>query len=123
MDLLLYFALSALATIVIVAGLAWLTRHEKVEIIKSVSFDDSPIQYEFKETVYMAYDKPYKPTGWKTAKDILENEDTRPMVVHEDSFSHDELWEAAAKMHRETPAEKATIDRWERDALNGAGKE
>ena len=126
-DLLLYFALCLLAAIVVCAALFWLTRPEKVETLEttksSFAVDDSPLHYEFKKTVYMVADRPYKPLGWKTAKDLID-EDTRPMspTIEDKSigdFDTLELWGE----YNETVDRARKIDKWERQAFEDAGED
>jgi hypothetical protein len=47
------------------------------------------------------------------------------MSAHDDidSFDYEELWEAAARIPRESQEEKAKIDRWVNEAIESAGED
>lgn len=106
-DLLLYFALATFAS----AALFWLKRPEKVEaqakeLLNPPLFVREALEQELIRVMGI-------------------NEDTRPLPAHEeiDSFDYDELWEAAAKIPRESRAQREQIDKWEREAFKDAGED
>lgn len=111
-DLLLYFAICFLASCVVCAALFWLKRPEKVEpqakeLLNPPLFVREALEQELIRVMGI-------------------NEDTRPLPAHDDildSFDYDELWEAAAKIPRESQAQREQIDKWEREAFKDAGED
>jgi hypothetical protein len=131
-DLLLYFILCFLAAIVVCAALLWLTRPAKVETVEDIrEYQDFRAEFFAQAWRDMANDLTLARRYLANAPCRLEkmdNEDTRPLPAHKhddiaDSFSHEELWEAAANIPRESTAQKEQIDKWEQEAFRDAGED